>query len=230
VRAFARATGQLAKTDRLDAAAIARFAAAVKPAPRPLPDPDRQRLIDLVARRRQLVEMRAAERVRRAQLAEALRPRLDEHLAWLTGAIDELDREIGGALRAGPIWRATDDLLASVPGIGPIARATFLAKMPQLGTLNRREIAALTGVAPLNRDSGAWRGRRSVQGGRADVRRVLYMATVAAVRCNPVIRDFHRRLVAAGKPAKVALTACMRKLLTILNAIARTRQPWQHPA
>ena len=227
VRDFARATGRLAKTDRLDAAAIARFAAAVRPAPRGLPDAARQALIDLVARRRQLVEMRAAEKVRRAQLAPALRPRLDEHLAWLANAIEELDRDIATALRGSPLWRVEDDLLGSVPGVGPVTRATFLAKLPELGTLGRRQIAALVGVAPMSRDSGPFRGQRFVQGGRADVRTVLSMATVAAVRCNPVIRAFHQRLLAAGKPAKLALTACMRKLLVILNAIARTRQPWQ---
>ena len=186
-------------------------------------------MIDLVARRRQLVEMRAAEKVRRSQLAQALRPRLDEHLAWLTQAIDELDRDLAEAVRASPLWRVEDDLLGSVPGVGPVLRATLLAKLPELGGLDRRQIAALVGVAPMNRDSGAWRGQRFVQGGRADVRTVLYMATVAAVRCNPVIRSFYRRLIDAGKPAKVALTACMRKLLTTLNAIARTRQPWQAP-
>jgi transposase len=238
VRDFARATGRLAKlvlgpasrtrgTDRLDAAAIARFAAAVRPAPRALPDAARQGLIDLVARRRQLVEMRVAEKVRRAQLAPALRPRLDEHLNWLARAIEELDRAIGTAVRHSPLWRVEDDLLGSVPGVGPVTRATLLAKLPELGRLDRRQIAALVGVAPMSRDSGAFKGQRFVQGGRADVRTVLYMATVAAVRCNPVIRAFHRRLLTAGKPAKVALTACMRKLLVILNAIARTRQPWQ---
>lgn len=226
VRDFARATGKLAKTDRLDAAAIARFAAAIKPDPRPLPDVARQQLIDLVARRRQLVEMRVAEKIRRHQLAPALRPRLDEHLDWLARAIAELDREIGTTVRQSPLWRVEDDLLGSVPGIGPVTRVTLLAKLPELGRLNRRQIAALVGVAPMSRDSGAFSGRRCVQGGRAEVRTVLYMATVAAVRCNPVIRAFHARLIAAGKPVKVALTACMRKLLTLLNAIARSRRPW----
>lgn len=226
VRDLARATGRLAKTDRLDAQAIAQFAAVVEPPPRGLPDAERQQLIDLVGRRRQLVEMRAAEKVRRHQLAPALRPRLDEHIAWLAKAIDELDREIGSAVRQSPLWRVEDDLLASVPGVGPLTRAVLLAKLPELGRLDRRRIAALVGVAPINRDSGAFRGQRFVQGGRADLRAVLYMATVAAVRCNPVIRAFFQRLTAAGKPAKVALTACMRKLLTILNAIARSRQPW----
>lgn len=227
VRDFARATGKLAKTDRLDAAVIAAFAQAVKPEPRALPDAERQALIDLVARRRQLVEMRAAEKVRRSQLAQALRPRLDAHLAFLDAAIAELDRDTGQALRGSSAWRAQDDLLASVPGIGPVARAVLAAKLPELGRLNRRQIAALVGVAPFNRDSGQMRGKRVICGGRADVRNVLYMATVAAVRCNPVIRAFHQKLKTAGKPPKVALTACMRKLLTILNAVIKAQSPWR---
>lgn len=226
VRDFARATGRLAKTDKLDAAIIAGFAEAVKPQPRPLPDAERQGLIDLVARRRQLVEMRAAEKIRRSQLAQGLRPRLDAHLAFLDAAIAELDRDIGAALRASSAWRAQDDLLASVPGIGPIARAVIAAKLPELGQLTRRQIAALVGLAPFNRDSGQHKGKRAISGGRADVRNVLYMAAVAAIRCNPVIRAFHQKLKAAGKPPKVAITACMRKLLTILNAIAKTQTPW----
>jgi transposase len=226
VRDFARATGRLAKTDRLDAAAIAAFAQAVKPQPRPLPDPERQGLIELVARRRQLVEMRAAEKIRRSQLAPALRRRLDEHLAFLDAAIAELDRDTGQALRRSRAWRANDDLLASVPGIGPVARAVLAAKLPELGQLSRRQIAALVGVAPFNRDSGSMKGKRAIGGGRADVRQVLYMATLAAIRCNPAIRGFHQRLRLAGKPPKVALTACMRKLLTILNALLRTQTPW----
>jgi transposase len=227
VRDFARATGRLAKTDRLDAAIIAAFAEAVKPEPRPLPDAERQGLIDLVARRRQLVEMRAAEKIRRGQLAQGLRPRLDAHLAFLDAAIAELDRDIGGTLRASGAWRAQDELLASVPGIGPVARAVIAAKLPELGQLSRRQIAALVGVAPFNRDSGQHKGKRAISGGRADVRNVLYMAAVAAIRCNPVIRAFHQKLKAAGKPPKVAITACMRKLLSILNAIAKAQSPWR---
>ena len=227
VRDFARATGRLAKTDRLDATVIAAFAQAVKPEPRALPDAERQALIDLVARRRQLVEMRAAEKIRRSQLASALRPRLDEHLAFLDAAIAELDRDTGQALRGSSAWRAQDDLLASVPGIGPVARAVIAAKLPELGQLSRRQIAALVGVAPYNRDSGQHRGKRAISGGRADVRNVLYMATVAAIRCNPAIQAFHQKLKAAGKPPKVALTACMRKLLTILNAIIKAQAPWR---
>jgi len=227
VRDFARSTGRLAKTDRLDAQAIARFAAAVRPEPRPLPDAQRQALIDLVARRRQLVEMRAAERIRRSRIAPDLRGQLEDHLEWLSKAIAALDGDIGKALRASAAWRTDDDLLRSVPGIGPVNRAMFFAKLPELGHLDRRTIAALVGVAPLNRDSGAFRGKRFVHGGRADVRTALYMATLAAIRCNPVIRAFHHRLIAAGKPPKVAITACMRKLLTILNAMVRTQTPWQ---
>jgi transposase len=227
VRDFARATGRLAKTDKLDAAIIAAFAEAVKPEPRPLPDAERQGLIDLVARRRQLVEMRAAEKIRRSQLAQGLRPRLDAHLAFLDAAVAELDCDIGAALRASGAWRAQDELLASVPGIGPVARAVIAAKLPELGQLSRRQIAALVGVAPFNRDSGQHKGKRAISGGRADVRNVLYMAAVAAIRCNPVIRAFHHKLKAAGKPPKVAITACMRKLLTILNAIAKAQSPWR---
>jgi transposase len=227
VRDYARATGRLAKTDRLDAASIAAFAEAVRPEPRPLADPERQALIDLVSRRRQLVEMRAAEKIRRGQMPPALRPTLEAHLSFLDKAIADLDQDIGRQLRESAAWQADDSLLASVPGIGPVARATLLAKLPELGLLTRRQIAALVGVAPLNRDSGQWRGRRSICGGRAEVRTVLYMATLTATRCNPVIAAFHRRLREAGKPPKVALTACMRKLLTILNAMTRAQTSWR---
>ena len=227
VRDFARATGRLAKTDKLDAAILAAFAKAVRPEPRTLPDEARQALINLVMRRRQLVEMRAAEKIRRAQMAPALKARLDQHLGFLDAAIAELDRDTGQALRTSTAWRANDDLLASVSGIGPVARAVFAAKLPELGQLGRRQIAALVGVAPFNRDSGQMRGRRTITGGRADVRTVLYMATISAIRCNPAIRAFHQRLKAAGKPPKLAITACMRKLLTILNAVVRAQTPWR---
>jgi transposase len=227
VRDFARSLGRLAKTDRLDATVLAEFAARVRPEPRPLPDAARQALIDLVTRRRQLVEMRATEKARRAQIAPALRPGLDAHLAWLSQAIDALDHDISGALRQSPLWRVEHDLLAQVPGIGPVSCATLLAKLPELGRLSRRKIAALAGLAPINRDSGTMRGRRTIQGGRAEVRATLYMATVAAIRCNPAIRAFHQRLTAAGKPAKLAITACMRKLLTLLNAILKSARRTQ---
>jgi transposase len=227
VRSFARAIGRLAKTDRIDAEIIALFAAQVRPEPRPLPDEERRALIDLVARRRQLVEMRAAEKIRRSQIAAHLRPGLEAHLEWLAQAIADLDNDIGKTLRASPVWRADDELMQSFAGLGPVTRATFLAKLPELGRLNRRQIAAVVGVAPMNYDSGKMRGKRSIKGGRADVRCVLYMATLAAIRSNPAIRDFYARLKAKGKPAKVAITACMRKLLTILNAMFRTRSQWQ---
>lgn len=228
VRDFARSLGRLAKTDRLDAAILAEFAARIRPEPRPLPDAARQALIELVTRRRQLVEMRATEKTRRSQITPALRSSLDAHLGWLDNAIEALDRDISDALRQSPAWRANHDLLAAVPGIGPVSCATLLAKLPELGTLSRRKIAALAGLAPLSRDSGTLRGRRAIAGGRAEVRATLYMATVTAIRCNPAIRAFHHRLTNAGKPAKLAITACMRKLLTILNAILRDATRTQH--
>lgn len=227
VRDFAKATGRLAKTDRLDAMIIAHFAQVVRPEPRPLPDEERQELIDLIARRRQLVEMRATEKIRRSQMARPLRGRLDEHVDWLSQAIDELNNQIGTTLRTSRAWRSDDDLLGSVPGLGPVTRAVLLAKLPELGQLDRRRIAALVGVAPFNRDSGTFRGRRTIQGGRADVRAAIYMATVTAIRCNPVLRAFNQRLKELGKPPKVALTACMRKFLTIINAIMRTKNQWK---
>jgi transposase len=226
VRDFARAMGRLAKTDRIDAEIIAMFAAQMRPEPRPLADADRKALIDLVARRRQLVEMRTAEKIRRSQIAAHLRPGLEAHLDWLSKAIADLDNHIGAALRSSPAWRVEDDLLQSVPGLGPVTRAMFIAKLPELGRLNRREIAALVGVAPMNRDSGKLRGHRTIKGGRADLRSVLYMATLAAIRSNPAIRAFRQRLAATGKPAKLVITACMRKLLTILNAMLKTRSQW----
>jgi len=227
VRNFARAGGRLAKTDRIDAEIIAAFAAHMRPEPRPLPDADRKALMDLVARRRQLVEMRTAEKIRRSQIASHLRPGLEAHLDWLSKAIADLDNDISNALRSSPAWRVEDDLLQSVPGLGPVTRAMFLAKLPELGKLSRRQIAALVGVAPMNRDSGKLRGRRMIMGGRADLRSVLYMATVTAIRFNPAIRAFHQRLTAKGKPAKVVITACMRKLLTILNAMFKAKSQWQ---
>ncbi|MDX3810225.1 MAG: transposase [Bosea sp. (in: a-proteobacteria)] len=226
VRDFARATGRLAKTDRLDAGVIAAFAEAVKPQPRPLPDDARRALIDQVTRRRQLVEMRAGEKIRRSQITPSLRPSLEAHIAFLDKEIAALDGEIGTSLRRSPAWRGEDDLLASVPGVGPVFRAALIAKLPELGQLTRRQIAALVGVAPLNRDSGQMRGKRTIAGGRADLRTLLYMAALAAIRCNPALKAFNARLRAAGKPPKVAITACMRKLLTIINAIVRTKSPW----
>lgn len=229
IRDFARATGKLAKTDALDAAAIAHFAEAIRPEPRPLPDEQARALGELVARRRQVVEMIVAENHRRRQMTQRLvLRRVDRHLAVLQEELSEIERELDDSIRGTPAWRANDDLLKSVPGIGNAVSRTLLADLPELGTLDRKKISALVGVAPLNRDSGTLRGRRTTWGGRAGVRSALYMAALVAARHNPVIAAFYKRLRAAGKPSKVALTACMRKLLTILNAIVRDRQPWQN--
>jgi len=226
VRDFARATGRLAKTDALDAEAIARFAEAVKPELRPLSDEDGQALQALVARRRQLVEMRVAEKNRRQQVKAQLRKRLDDHIEWLAQAIAELDIDIDDHIKGSPVWRAKEDLLVSVPGIGNTTARALIADLPELGTLSRRRIAALVGLAPFNRDSGRMRGKRSISGGRTSVRNALFMATIASVRFNPAIRTTFQRLVAAGKPKMTAIVACMRKLLVILNAIMRDRTVW----
>jgi transposase len=230
VRDFARATGRLAKTDRLDAEAIARFAEAVQPEPRPLPDEAARGLGELVARRRQIVEMIGSESQRRRQLKEPhLVRRVEAHLAWLQNELAGIETDLGNAVRDSPVWRATEDLLVSVPGIGKTSARLLIAELPELGRLDRRQIASLVGVAPINRDSGAFRGRRMVMGGRADVRTALYMPTITAIRYNPVLKALYQRLTARGKPAKVAITAAMRKLLTFLNAILKTQSPWQHP-
>lgn len=228
VRDFARATGQLAKTDRLDARAIALFAAAVQPEPRKLPDEAAELLKALMARRRELVELRVAERNRLRQgTAGWVRRDLERSIDALTKRIEAIDAEIEDHVKGSPIWQVQEDLLRSVPGVGKTLSRTLLAELPELGQLTRRKIAALVGVAPFARDSGTLRGRRMITGGRPAVRAVLYMATVAASRCNPTIAATYKRLRAAGKPAKVALTACMRKLLVILNAIARDQRPWK---
>jgi transposase len=228
VRAFARATGRLAKTDRLDAAAIAHFAEAVRPAVRPLADEATRHLQALVARRRQLLEMLVAERNRRQAADPALHGRIDAHLRWLEEALAEIEGAIDGTVRGSPIWRAKEELLLSVPGVGPVSARTLLAELPELGSLTRRQVAALVGVAPFSRDSGKMRGRRTVWGGRATLRACLYMAAVAAARgSNPAIAGFYRRLRLAGKPAKLALTACMRKLVVTLNAMLRSNIAWK---
>jgi transposase len=228
IRDFARATGKLAKTDALDAAAIAHFAQAVHPEPRPLPDAQAQELGELVARRRQVIEMMVAERNRgRALRSRRLQTRIERHLAALQKDLSEIEADLEETIRGTPLWRENEDLLKSVPGIGNATARTLLADLPELGTLGRRQIAALVGVAPFNRDSGLWRGKRTVWGGRAGVRATLYMAALAASRWNPVIAAFYRHLRDLGKPPKLALTACMRKLLVILNAILRDKRPWQ---
>ena len=226
-REFARATGRLAKTDAIDAQVLARFAEAVRPALRPLPDAASQQLSGLVARRRQVIEMLTAEKNRLRTAAPAVGDHIKEHILWLERSLSDLDSELGQVIHSSDIWRAQDNLLQSTPGVGPVLSTTLLAHLPELGSLNRKEIAALVGVAPLNRDSGTLRGRRTVWGGRSQVRTALYMAALAATRFNPVIRAFYERLQTAGKPKKVALTASMRKLLTILNAMMRHQTPWQ---
>jgi len=226
VRDYAKALGRLAKTDAIDAQVLARFAEAVRPEPRPLADDKTQELADLVTRREQLVNMLTAEKNRLRSARPDIQPSIVEHIAWLNGQRDQLDRKIRALSKADPKWREHERILRSVPGVGPVLSATVLGCLPELGQLDRREIAALVGVAPFNRDSGRMRGKRRVWGGRGQVRKVLYMATVAAVRSNPVIRAFYDRLVDAGKAKKVALVACMRKLLVILNAMLRQGTPW----
>jgi transposase len=229
VRDFARATGRLAKTDRLDAEVLARFGEAVRPEARPLADQQAKALEALVTRRRQLVEMLTAEKNRRARAPKVLHRSIDEHIRWLEKRLSGFDDELGALIRQTPLWRERDELLRSVPGVGKVLACTLLAQLPELGMLNRKQIAALAGLAPFNRDSGSMRGSRCIWGGRAQVRRVLYMATVAGVRSNPAIRAFYLRLRANGKHAKPALTACMRKFLVILNAMLHHKTHWQTP-
>ena len=228
VRDFARATGKLAKTDALDAAVLAHFAEAVRPPVRPLRDAETQVLNSLVARRHQVMTMLVSEKNRLSAAATvAVRPRIEAHIAWLERELEDLDEGLRRTLRQSPVWREKDDLLRTVPGVGEQLSLTLLAYLPELGTLDRRQIAALVGVAPFNRDSGTLRGKRTVWGGRARVRATLYMGALVASRFNPVIRDFYQRLLAAGKPKKLALTACMRKLLVILNSMLKHRSPWR---
>jgi transposase len=228
IREFARATGKLAKTDRLDAAAIAHFAEAVRPPARPVAEPEAQALGELVARRRQVIEMMVAERNRRRMATQRrVTKAIDRHLAVLQAELSELEGGIDGAIRNTPAWQEDADLLKSVPGIGPVTLRTLIAELPELGQLTRRKIAALVGVAPINRDSGTMRGRRTIAGGRASVRACLFMATLVASRRNAVIAPYYKKLRDTGKTGKQALTACMRKLVVILNAIMRDRKPWQ---
>ncbi len=227
VREFARATGKLAKTDRLDALVLAHFAYAIRPEPRPLPDEDLQALRALVARRQQLVQMRVAEQNRLRTAPKSMHPSLRAHIKWLDEEIQRLDQEIHDHIQNSPLWRVQEKLFRSVPGVGPTVTYTLFAFLPELGTLSHKKLAALVGVAPLNNDSGRRRGKRSIWGGRAHVRRALYMATLAAIRHNPVIRRFYEHLLARGKAKKVAIVACMHKLLTILNAIAKNGSYWK---
>jgi transposase len=227
VRDFAKATGQLATTDVLDARAVAHFAEAVRPALRPLPDAQTEELRALLARRRQLIAMRTAEQNRLENAPRRLRADIEAHIAWLNQRVAALDNDLDTTLRASPVWRERESLYRSVPGIGPVCARTLVLDLPELGTLSRQRIAALVGVAPFNRDSGTLRGTRTTWGGRAHVRATLYMSTLVAVRYNPVLKAFYQRLCTAGKAKKVALTACMRKLLTILNAMVKHQKPWQ---
>jgi transposase len=228
VRAFAQALGKRAKTDPIDAAVIARFVAATKPEIRPLPNADTRLLASLVARRRQIVQMIVAERQREPQLpTRHLRRSAARLIKALQKELDVLDRGIDKSIRGSPIWREKENLLRSVPGVGPIIARTLLAEMPELGNLDRREIASLAGLAPWTRQSGRWRGKSFIGGGRSSVRAILFVAAMGGARHNPILKAFHQRLIAAGKPKMVALIAVARKLLTILNAILRDRTPWQ---
>ena len=226
VRDFAKAVGRLAKTDKIDAAVLSHFAEAVRPEPRPLADEDARELHALVLRRRQILDMITAEGNRARTAPKSLKRRIKAHLRWLKKELERANEDLERAVRDSPLWREKDDLLRSVPGVGPTLSATLLAELPELEHLDRRKLAALVGVAPLNRDSGTLRGIRTTWGGRSSVRKTLYMATLSATRSNPAIQEFYGRLVAAGKPKKVALTACMRKLLAILGAVLRNRSPW----
>jgi transposase len=229
VRDFARATGRLAKTDRIDASILARFAEAIRPAPKPLPEEEIRALQGILARRRQLVGMLTAENNRLPTATKPVAKRIAAHIRWLEKELSRTDRDLEEAIKSSPTLRQNETLLRSVPGVGPVLARTLLAEVPELGTLTHKRVAALVGVAPLNRDSGTLRGRRSIWGGRAEVRAALYMGALVAARRNPVVREFYERLLGAGKPKKVALVACMRKLLSIVNAVLKHRTPWRSP-
>jgi len=226
VRDFAKAIGRLAKTDTIDAEIIARFAEAIRPDVRPLKDKDAQQLQAFITRRRQLVQMLTEEKNRLPIAPSWTKPDIEAHIKWLTDCISKVEKDISALIRKTPLWKEKENLLRTFKGIGPVNACTLLARLPESGQLGRRKIAALAGLAPVNRDSGKYRGRRTIFGGRADVRAALYMAAVSAARHNPVIRAFYERLVHAGKLPKVALTACMHKILIILNAMVRTNTPW----
>jgi transposase len=227
IRDVARATGQLAKTDDLDAHVLAFFAERVRPEPRPLPDEATRALDALLTRRRQILDMLTAERHRLERALPAIRRDLNQHIRWLERRLHDVDHDLDQMIQSSPVWRTKENLLRSVPGVGPIVSRTLIGDLPELGALNRKQIAALVGVAPLARDSGTLKGKRLVYGGRAPVRAALYMAALVASRRNPAIRAFYLRLIAAGKPPTLALTACMRKLLTMLNAMVKTETAWR---
>jgi len=229
VRAFARADGQLAKTDRIDAQLIARFGATMKPKARAIRDQAQLELSQQVTRRRQMVLMVTAEKNRAQTALGAMKAQIERHIAWLQSEIECLEQEINQAILADPVWQESAERLQSMPGVGAVTAATLVAELPELGRLNRQKITALVGLAPFNRDSGKQRGQRRIFGGRASVRNVLYMAALSAIKCNPVIRAFYQRLVDKGKVKKVAITACMRKILVILNTMTKTQQAWRPP-
>lgn len=226
VRHFAKATGQLAKTDSIDAGVLSHFAQTLRPRFRTLPDEFLQELRDLLARRRQMMDMIVSEKNRLTTASPRIRRQILQHIQWLTKRIASIDDDLNRSIHSNPVWKANEELLRSVPGIGSVSSSSLLIHLPELGSLNRHQIAALAGIAPLNRDSGTFRGRRTTQGGRASVRGALYMCTLVATRYNGTIRVFYQRLVQAGKPKMVALVACMRKLLTILNSMVKHNRPW----
>jgi transposase len=226
VRDFAKATGQLAKTDTIDAHVLALFAERVRPQVRPLPDDAARALDAIVGRRRQIVDMITAEKNRLGFALPAVQKSIEQHIRWLERQLHHVDSDLDGLIRKSPVWQAKHDLLRDVPGVGPNLARTLIAELPELGRLSNKQIAALVGVAPIARDSGLFRGKRRVWGGRAPVRSALYMSILSATKWNPVIRVFYLRLRAQGKPPKVAMVACMRKLLTILNAMIRDGSEW----
>jgi transposase len=226
VRNFARASGQLAKTDAIDAAVLSEFGEKMRPPLRPLPDDQLHELRGLLVRRRQIIEMIVAEKNRQGTAAKRIRRQIQTHIQWLEKRLTEADDDLRRHIESSPVWKAKDQLLQSTPGIGPACSMTLLAALPELGLLNRHQIAALVGIAPFNHDSGRFRGRRTTTSGRAHVRSVLFMSTLAAIRFNPLIARFYKHLLAAGKPKMVAIVACMRKLITILNAMLKTGTPW----
>jgi transposase len=227
-RAFAKATGILAKTDRIDALLLARFAEVLQPEARSLKDEQTEALSDLVTRRRQIVEMITAEKNRLALTTKRVRRDIQGHIRWMEKRLEDINDDIDELIRKSPLWREKDKLLQSVAGVGPVLASTILGALPELGSLNRKQIAALVGVAPFNRESGRYKGKQKIHGGRAPVRSVLYMGTLTAIRSNAVIRSFYQRLVERGKPKKLALTACMRKLLVILNTMVKNKTYWQN--
>lgn len=227
VRYFAKAHGQYAKTDKLDALLLAQFAESIRPEARPLKTDEQAQLSSIISRRQQLVKMLTMEKNRRVSTSDEMRIQLESHILWLEEEIKKLTEMMQELIVTCPVWQVKEKVLRSVPGVGPVTTMTLLADLPELGTLNRQRIAALVGIAPINKDSGNKKGKRRIFGGRASVRCVLYMAALSASKTNPVIRDFYERLLANGKEKKVALTACMRKLLVILNAMIRDLKPWQ---